>query len=140
MRPCTVVEKLVIAIGEVVWTPETTNMLKRLLNLVGVSISTRLPYTLLSSSEYDQKWSSSSKHNDDCPSVDISSITLYHFLTPLIVANIMGGVIGGVVIRMGQIFNFVAIVDTGLLAVPGSPSPNFFGIHPNDIYILQTIS
>ena len=54
-RICTVVKKLVIAIGEVVWTPETANMLKRLLNLVGVSRSTRLSYTLSSSSEYDQK-------------------------------------------------------------------------------------
>ena len=43
-RP-TVVGKLVIAIGEVVWTPATANMLKRLLNLVGLSRSTRLSYT-----------------------------------------------------------------------------------------------
>ena len=72
--------------------------------------------------------------------MDISSITLYHFLTPLIVANIMGGVIGGVVIRMGQISPSLPIIVTGLLAVPGSSRINFFGVHPNDIYILQTIS
>ena len=110
MSPCipqatrrTVVGKLVIAIGEVVWPPETANMFKRLLNLVGVTRSMRLSYTSSRSSEYDQKWCSSSKHNDDCPCVEVSSITLYHFITPLIVANIMEGVIGGVVIRMGQI-------------------------------------
>ena len=99
----TVVGKLVIAIGEVVWPPETANMFKRLLNLVGVTRSIRLSYTSSRSSEYDQKWCSSSKHNDDCPCVEVSSITLYHFITPLIVANIMEGVIGGVVIRIGRI-------------------------------------
>ena len=51
----TVVRKLVIAIGEVVWPPETANMFKRLLNLVGVTRSMRLSYTSSRSSEYDQK-------------------------------------------------------------------------------------